>query len=171
MLLIFFTIVMIPQNQSILQKISNFFQSQTLFTYHWYMWCDLIKFSTDMYICNNCWTLCLCIYERLWTQTFPHSLILYTMTKKHEVKILFNVMPEIYEAFRCVCPRRVSFAKCYWLRFFFSVIHPDQNHHAIPDKDHMIWYLTPHEEHTCLPITSWSMTLWMILKTLYGFLS
>lgn len=113
MLLIFFTIVMIPQNQSILQKISNFFQSQTLFTYHWYMWCDLIKFSTDMYICNNCWTLCLCIYERLWTQTFPHSLILYTMTKKHEVTILFNVMPEIYEAFRCVCPRR------YWLSFFF----------------------------------------------------
>lgn len=60
------------------------------------------------------------------------------MTKKHEVTILFNVMPEIYEAFRCVCPRRESFAKCYWLRFFFSVIHPDQNHHAIPDKDHMI---------------------------------
>lgn len=120
MLLIFFTIVMIPQNQSILQKISNFFQSQTLFIYHWYMWCDLIKFSTDMYICNNCWTLCLCIYERLWTQTFPHSLILYTMTKKHEVTILFNVMPEIYEAFRCVCPRRESFAKCYWLRFFFQ---------------------------------------------------
>lgn len=88
----------------------------------------------------------------------------YSVTQKHEVTILFNVFPKLCEAFRCVCSRSDGFANCYWL-FFFSLMHPDSNNHVIPDKARMIWYLTSHEERTCLPISSWSMTLWMILKT------